>query len=182
MNIIDTPIADVKLIRPTVFSDERGHVFEAFQQDRYQQLLGIQHSFVQDNSVYSSQGVLRGSHFQTEQPQGKLIRVSHGSIFDVAVDIRLNSPTYGQWYSTILSADNHLQLWIPPGLAHGFLTLSKHAVCEYKLTDYYNPAAEYCLAWNDPTLNIKWPTNEPLLSTKDRLAKTLNNLYQNTAQ
>ena len=182
MEVQPTSIDDVKLIRPRIFEDERGYVFEAFQQQRYQNLLQIDLHFVQDNCVRSANNVLRGLHFQTHQPQGKLIRVSEGAIFDVAVDIRPDSNTFGQWFGTILSAQNQLQMWIPPGLAHGFLTLSPTALCEYKLTDYYQPDFEQCLIWNDPTLEIEWPTNEPLLSSKDRLGKTLNELADNPAK
>ena len=181
MKVITTSIPDVKIIRPRIFEDDRGLVFEAFQQKRYQELLQIEHSFVQDNSVCSTQGVLRGLHFQTKHPQGKLIRVSSGSIFDVVVDIRVQSATYGKWFGTVLSAENHQQMWVPPGFAHGFLTLSTNAICEYKLTDYYYPIFEQCLIWNDPALAIEWPINEPLLSPKDRLGKTLNELFMNQA-
>jgi len=168
MKIIDTNIADVKIIEPKVFGDERGFFLETFQLDRYRDLLGITAPFVQDNHSRSSKGILRGLHFQKTKPQGKLVRVVSGSVFDVAVDIRPNSPTFGQCETVILSADNKRQLWIPPGFAHGFLVLSDYADFEYKCTDYYDPADEGCICWNDPELNIAWPISDPILSTKDQ--------------
>ena len=168
MQVIDTKIADVKIIQPKVFGDERGFFLETFENKRYQQMLNIDFDFVQDNHSRSSKGVLRGLHFQTKHAQGKLVRVVRGEVFDVAVDIRKDSPTYGQWEGVILSEDNKTQFWIPPGLAHGFVVLSDIADFEYKCTDYYTPGFEGCLAWNDPQVGIEWPIDfEPLLSTKD---------------
>ena len=162
-------IDDVFLIEPKVFGDERGFFYESFNQKVFNEATGAQWSFVQDNHSKSSQGVLRGLHYQTVQPQGKLVRVVSGEVFDVAVDIRKDSPTYGQWVGEILSGTNHRQLWVPPGLAHGFLVLSESAEFLYKTTDYYAPAHERCIAWNDPTLQIAWPVmqGEPKLSAKD---------------
>ncbi|WP_313160242.1 dTDP-4-dehydrorhamnose 3,5-epimerase, partial [Mixta calida] len=168
MKIIDTRINDVKIIQPTVYGDARGFFLETFEKRRYQQLLGIDAEFVQDNYSRSGRHVLRGLHFQKTQPQGKLVRVARGEVFDVAVDIRPYSPTFGQWTSAILSEENQTQLWIPPGLAHGFVVLSESADFEYKCTDYYNPQDEACLLWNDPTINIEWPVAAPQLSDKDK--------------
>ncbi len=168
MQVIDTKIADVKIIQPKVFGDDRGFFLETFEKKRYQQMLNIDYDFVQDNHSRSSKGVLRGLHFQTKHAQGKLVRVVRGEVFDVAVDIRKDSPTYGQWEGVILSEENKTQFWIPPGLAHGFVVLSDIADFEYKCTDYYTPGFEGCLAWNDPEVGIKWPIDfEPLLSEKD---------------
>jgi len=168
MQIIDTKISDVKIIQPKVFGDERGFFLETFEANRYKQALNIDLDFVQDNHSRSSKGVLRGLHFQTKNPQGKLVRCVRGEVFDVAVDIRRDSPTFGQWAGVILSEENKTQFWIPPGLAHGFVVLSDIADFEYKCTDYYTPGFEGCLAWNDPDINIKWPINfSPLLSKKD---------------
>ena len=162
-------IADVFLIEPKVFGDERGFFFESFNQKAFNEATGTNLSFVQDNHSKSSQGVLRGLHYQVVQPQGKLVRVVAGEVFDVAVDIRKDSPTYGQWVGEILSASNQRQLWVPPGLAHGFVVLSDYAEFLYKTTDYYSPAHERCIAWNDPTVGIQWPamSGAPKLSAKD---------------
>ncbi|AXO69061.1 MULTISPECIES: dTDP-4-dehydrorhamnose 3,5-epimerase [Klebsiella] len=177
MHIKNTKIHDVKLIEPKVFGDERGFFLEVFEKKRYQEALNITFDFVQDNHSRSSYGVLRGLHFQTKDPQGKLVRVVRGKVFDVAVDIRPDSPTYGQWEGVILSEDNKHQFWIPPGLAHGFVVLSETADFEYKCTDYYSPGHEGCLLWNDPEVGIEWPIDfEPLLSEKDMLGKTLQEL------
>lgn len=174
MKVIDTKIADVKIIQPKVFGDERGFFLETFEKKRYQEMLNIDYDFVQDNHSRSSHGVLRGLHFQTKHAQGKLVRVVRGEVFDVAVDIRKDSPTYGQWQGVILSEDNKQQFWIPPGLAHGFLVLSDVADFEYKCTDFYTPGYEDCLIWNDPTVDIKWPIkSKPLLSNKDSEGKYL---------
>ena len=169
MEITRTPIADVLLIKPRVFGDARGFFFESFNQRDFAQATGVSATFVQDNHSRSGKGVLRGLHYQVECPQGKLVRVVRGSVFDVAVDIRRNSPTYGQWFGSVLSGDNKHQLWIPPGLAHGFLTLSDDTEFLYKTTDYYAPAHERCIRWDDPTLAIDWPKLdvEPQLSAKD---------------
>lgn len=168
MRVIDTDIHDVKIIEPKVFGDERGFFLETFQARRYQESAGIKLSFVQDNYSRSTKGVLRGLHFQKNKAQGKLVRVVRGEVFDVAVDIRTNSPTFGRWVSVILSEDNKRQFWVPPGFAHGFVVLSDSADFEYKCTDYYDPSDEGCLAWNDPTLAITWPLDKPVLSAKDQ--------------
>ncbi|OTQ55789.1 dTDP-4-dehydrorhamnose 3,5-epimerase [Gilliamella sp. A7] len=176
MEVIQTEIPDVKIVQPKVYGDERGFFLETFEQKRYQEMLGINLNFVQDNHSRSQKGVLRGLHFQTKNPQGKLVRVVRGKVFDVAVDIRKDSKTYGKWVGMILSEDNKTQLWIPPGLAHGFLVLSDIADFEYKCTNYYDPTSEACLLWNDPTVNIEWTISNPILSEKDKLGKTLKEL------
>ena len=163
-----TNIADVLLLTPKVFGDERGFFFESFNQRDFEQAVGYKVNFVQDNHSRSRQGVLRGLHFQTQHPQGKLVRVTAGEVFDVAVDIRPDSPTQGQWTGHHLSAENHQQLWVPPGLAHGFLVLSKTADFLYKTTDDYYPEHERSIAWNDPGLDINWPIEgSPTVSPKD---------------
>lgn len=177
MKVNDTKIHDVKLIEPKTFGDERGFFLETFEKKRYQEALNIDFDFVQDNHSRSSHGVLRGLHFQTKNPQGKLVRVVRGKVFDVAVDIRPDSPTYGQWEGVILSEENKNQFWIPPGLAHGFVVLSDIADFEYKCTDYYTPGFEGCLLWNDPELAIEWPIDfAPTLSEKDKLGKLFREL------
>lgn len=176
MEVIQTEIPDVKIIQPKVYEDDRGFFLETFEQKRYQEMLDIDFNFVQDNHSRSQKNVLRGLHFQKENPQGKLVRVVRGEVFDVAVDIRKDSSTYGKWVGVILSEDNKSQLWIPPGLAHGFLVLSDIADFEYKCTNYYNPNSEGCLVWNDSTVNINWPISTPTLSEKDKLGKTLQEL------
>ena len=160
-------IPDVVLIEPKVFGDARGFFFESFNQKAFNEATGTQHEFVQDNHSRSAKGVLRGLHYQVQQPQGKLVRVVRGAVFDVAVDIRKGSPTFGQWVGEELSEDNHRQLWVPPGFAHGFVMLSDAAEFLYKTTDYYAPQFERCIMWNDPTLDIDWPTQLPILSDKD---------------
>ncbi len=162
-------IPDVFLIEPKVFGDERGFFYESFNQKAFNEATGTHHHFVQDNHSRSSKGVLRGLHYQIEQAQGKLVRVVLGAVFDVAVDIRKRSPTFGQWVGIELSADNHRQLWVPPGFAHGFLVLSESAEFLYKTTDYYAPQYEKCIAWNDPDIGIVWPQSgrAPMLSAKD---------------
>ncbi len=169
MQVTPCTIADVLLIEPRVFGDARGFFYESFNQRAFQKATGLDLQFVQDNHSKSSQGVLRGLHYQLNQPQGKLVRVVAGEVFDVAVDIRRDSPTFGQWVGEILSGDNKRQLWVPPGLAHGFVVLSDSAEFLYKTTDYYAPEHERCIAWNDPTLAIQWPVlNQPFqLSAKD---------------
>lgn len=177
MKVNDTKIHDVKLIEPKTFGDKRGFFLETFEKKRYQEALNIDFDFVQDNHSRSSHGVLRGLHFQTKNPQGKLVRVVRGKVFDVAVDIRPDSPTYGQWEGVILSEENKNQFWIPPGLAHGFVVLSDIADFEYKCTDYYTPGFEGCLLWNDPELAIEWPIDfAPTLSEKDKLGKLFREL------
>ena len=161
-------IPDVVLIEPKVFGDARGFFFESFNQRAFNAATGTDYAFVQDNHSRSSQGVLRGLHYQIQQPQGKLVRVVQGAVFDVAVDIRQSSPTFGQWVGAELSGDNHRQLWVPPGFAHGFVVLSETAEFLYKTTDYYAPEYERCIAWNDATLAIDWRyQGTPKLSAKD---------------
>jgi len=176
MKVINTRIDGVKIIEPKVFGDARGFFLETFEKQRYQSLLDINFDFVQDNYSRSTKNVLRGLHFQRINPQGKLVRVVRGEVFDVAVDIRKDSPTYGQWEGVILSEENKKQFWIPPGLAHGFAVLSDIADFEYKCTDYYFPQYEECLLWNDPSVAIAWPVTQPLLSEKDKLGKFLKDL------
>lgn len=169
MKVITTKVADVLVIEPKVFGDERGFFFESFNQRTFNAATGTDQSFVQDNHSRSAKGVLRGLHYQVGQPQGKLVRVVRGAVFDVAVDIRPGSATFGEWFGLELSEHNNRQLWIPPGLAHGFLVLSDSADFLYKTTDYYSPAQERCIAWNDPVLAIDWPLagGNPTLSAKD---------------
>jgi len=169
MNVIRTAIPEVVLIEPKVFGDARGFFFESFNQKAFNDATGTNHQFVQDNHSRSAQGVLRGLHYQIQQPQGKLVRVVRGAVIDVAVDIRKSSPTFGQWVAEELSEDNHRQLWVPPGFAHGFVVLSEMAEFLYKTTDYYAPSFERCIAWDDPTLAIDWKLagRQPLLSAKD---------------
>lgn len=176
MKVIRTAIADVVLIQPKVFSDERGFFLESFQDQHYAEEAGITAKFVQDNHSRSAQNVLRGLHFQRQYPQGKLVNVSRGMVFDVAVDIRPDSATFGQWVGALLSEDNHHQLYIPPGLAHGFCVLSDFADFHYKCTEYYHPEDEGCLIWNDPDVGIAWPINQPILSSKDAAAASLKEL------
>jgi len=162
-------IPDVVLFEPKVFGDDRGFFFESFNQRQFEEAIGRKVSFVQDNHSRSARNVLRGLHYQIQQPQGKLVRVVQGEVFDVAVDIRKSSPTFGQWVGEVLSAENKKQLWIPEGFAHGFVVLSDFAEFLYKTTDYWAPEHERCVMWNDPELKIAWPTLEgkPMLSTKD---------------
>lgn len=176
MNVIKTKLKDCVIIEPKVFGDERGFFLETFQENRYAALAGISLPFVQDNHSRSSKGVLRGLHFQKTKPQGKLVRVVRGEVYDIAVDIRLDSETYGQWESVILSEENKTQFWVPPGFAHGFLVLSDIADFEYKCTDYYDYSDEGCLLWSDPSLNIPWPIDNPKLSEKDKNAPLLADL------
>jgi dTDP-4-dehydrorhamnose 3,5-epimerase len=169
MKIIDTKIPDVKILEPQVFGDARGFFMETWRQETFNQFVAKK-TFVQENHSKSKKGILRGLHYQTENTQGKLVRVISGEVFDVAVDIRKDSPTYGQWVGEYLSAENKKQLWVPEGFAHGFYVTSESAEFIYKCTDYYNPKVEVSIKWDDPTLNIKWPINEgeaPLLSDKD---------------
>lgn len=178
MNVTPLDIADVLLIEPKVFGDERGFFYESFNQQRFNEATGLGYDFVQDNHSKSAKGVLRGLHYQLPpKAQGKLVRVVAGEVFDVAVDIRKDSPTFGQWVGEILSADNKRQLWIPPGLAHGFLVLSESAEFLYKTTDYYAPELERCIRWDDQDLAIEWPIiGEPVLSGKDALGKRLSEI------
>lgn len=175
MKVSSTAIADVLIIEPRVFGDQRGFFFESFNQRDFNAATGSDFSFVQDNHSRSAKGVLRGLHYQLGQPQGKLVRVVRGAVFDVAVDIRPESPTFGAWAGLELNEFDNRQLWVPPGLAHGFLVLTDSAEFLYKTTDYYAPELERCIAWNDPTLNIDWPLEgEPVLSGKDRLGMSLD--------
>ena len=171
-----TAIPDVLIIEPKVFGDQRGFFFESFNEDAFNQLTGLNAKFVQDNHSRSAKGVLRGLHYQIQQPQGKLVRVVSGEVLDVAVDIRRKSPTFGKWVSALLTAQSHRQLWIPPGFAHGFIVLSDTADFLYKTTDYYAPAFERCIAWNDISIGIDWQLNGlmPMLSDKDTQGKLLD--------
>ncbi len=173
MQAIDTALPDVKIIEPKVFGDTRGFFFESFNQKAFDAAVGQHYDFVQDNHSKSSRGVLRGLHYQLEQAQGKLVRVVQGRVLDVAVDIRKSSPSFGQWVAVELSEDNQRQLWVPPGLAHGFVVFSETAEFLYKTTDYYAPAHERCIIWNDAQLSIDWQLNglEPQLSAKDQQGK-----------
>ncbi|MGD9660817.1 MAG: dTDP-4-dehydrorhamnose 3,5-epimerase [Porticoccaceae bacterium] len=168
MEITATAIPDVLLIKPKVFGDSRGYFQETFQAQRYQDA-GIEGNFVQDNLSLSQKGVLRGLHYQQPNPQGKLVYVLQGEVFDVAVDMRENSPTFGRWVGEYLSSENHHQLWVPPGFAHGFCVTSDTALFAYKCTEYYRPENEHCLLWNDADLDIRWPLDNPLVSAKDAL-------------
>lgn len=177
MQVQPLAIPEVLLLTPRVFGDERGFFFESFNARAFREATGLSLDFVQDNHSRSVRHVLRGLHYQVEQAQGKLVRVVQGEVFDVAVDIRRSSPTFGQWVGARLSAENKQQLWVPPGFAHGFLTLSESAEFLYKTTDYYAPQFERSLAWNDPTVGVEWPLHlldgAPLLSAKDVAGKVL---------
>jgi dTDP-4-dehydrorhamnose 3,5-epimerase len=174
MKVIPTAIPDVLILQPHVFGDERGFFLESFNERGFRDIVGGDVRFVQDNHSRSRYGVLRGLHYQIRQPQGKLVRVASGRVFDVAVDLHKSSPTFGRWVSTELSAENHRQLWIPPGFAHGFLVLSASADFVYKTTDYYAPEHERSIAWNDPAIGIDWPKEiAPVLSAKDGAAMPL---------
>ncbi|WP_408598170.1 dTDP-4-dehydrorhamnose 3,5-epimerase [Limnohabitans sp.] len=178
--VTTTPIDGVLILEPKVFGDARGFFFESFNARDFAQATGLERTFVQDNHSKSSLGVLRGLHFQVQHPQGKLVRVTQGSVFDVAVDIRRDSKTFGQWFGLELSADNKRQLWVPEGLAHGFLVTSESAEFLYKTTDYYHPEHERSLLWNDPAIGIDWPLHllsaPPLLAAKDSQATLLSDL------
>ena len=178
MEVTKTAIDGVLLLAPKVFGDSRGFFFESFNARVFAEATGLQLDFVQDNHSRSARHVLRGMHFQVNRPQGKLVRVVRGEVFDVAVDIRRDSPTYGRWVGERLSQTNQRQLWVPPGLAHGFLVLSESADFLYKTTDYYDPASERCLAWNDPGVGIDWPLEgqAPALSGKDQAGLALESL------
>ena len=174
MKVIETCIPDVLIIEPKVFGDERGFFYESFNAAAFEAATGLKRQFVQDNHSKSQRGVLRGLHCQIQQPQGKLVRVVAGEVFDVAVDLRKSSPSFGRWFGTHLSAQNQRQLWIPEGFAHGFVVLSESAEFLYKTTDYYAPEHERSLLWNDPALGIQWPIDEaPQLSAKDQAGKLL---------
>lgn len=172
MQVVKTNIPDVLIIEPKVFGDERGFFYESFNEKVFSKNTRVSLSFVQDNHSRSSKNVLRGLHYQIQQPQGKLVRVAVGEVFDVAVDLRKSSATFGQWVGVNLSAENKHQLWIPPGFAHGFLVLSEYADFLYKTTDYYAPEYDRTILWNDPDLGISWPIDgEPIVSTKDKVGK-----------
>lgn len=175
MKITATPLPGVLLIEPRVFGDERGFFLESYRADRLSEA-GITLPFVQDNHSRSRKGVLRGLHFQIKHPQGKLVRVTQGEVLDVAVDIRPGSPSFGKWYGARLSAENHLELWVPPGFAHGFAVLTETADFLYKCTDYYRPDDEGGILWNDPDIGINWPLADPQLSAKDRAYPRLKDI------
>lgn len=169
MQVIATNLPDVLVLAPKVFGDARGFFFESYNARQFAELTGVQATFVQDNHSRSARGVLRGLHYQLHQPQGKLVRVVRGEVFDVAVDLRRSSPHFGRWTGVRLSEENQRQMWVPPGFGHGFLVLSESADFLYKTTDYYAPEYERCVAWNDPAIGVEWPlAGEPLLSAKDR--------------
>ena len=175
MKVVPTTIPDIKIIEPRVFGDHRGFFIETWNEQRFREH-GVEATFVQDNFSFSRQGTLRGLHYQIKQTQGKLMRVVHGEIFDVCVDLRKSSATFGHWVGVVLSAENHRSLWVPPGFAHGFYVTSETAAFEYKCTEYYAKVHERTLLWNDPALNIEWPVRadvEPLIADKDRDGKTL---------
>jgi dTDP-4-dehydrorhamnose 3,5-epimerase len=168
MNIIATDIPEVLIVEPKVFGDDRGFFYESFNQRQWEAATGLTRAFVQDNHSRSVKGVLRGLHYQIEQPQGKLVRCAVGEVYDVAVDLRKSSPTFGKWVGVVLSAANKRQLWVPEGFAHGFLVLSDVAEFLYKTTDYYAPEHERCISWSDPAIGIEWPCEgKPILSGKD---------------
>ena len=169
MNVISTSIPDILILEPKIFGDQRGFFLESYNYKVFNGLTGLNVNFVQDNQSRSTKNVLRGLHYQIQQPQGKLVRVVSGAVFDVAVDIRKSSPTFGQWVGVELSEENNRQIWVPPGFAHGFLVLSNSADFLYKATDYYAPEYERCILWEDPDLSIEWPIDgEPQLSPKDK--------------
>ena len=173
MNVIKTEIPDLLILEPKVFGDARGFFMESFNAKTFRELTGVEVNFVQDNHSRSGRGVLRGLHYQIQQPQGKLVRVTSGSVFDVAVDMRRSSPTFGKWAGVELTGENHRQFWVPAGFAHGFLVLSETADFLYKTTDYYAPEFERSLFWNDPVVGVQWPLGgiEPLLAAKDQAGK-----------
>jgi dTDP-4-dehydrorhamnose 3,5-epimerase len=174
MNVVQTGLPGVVILEPTVFGDERGFFLESHNQRAFEEATGAHASFVQDNHSRSRKGVLRGLHYQIRQPQGKLVRVVAGEVFDVAVDLRRSSPAFGRWTGIRLSAENKRMLWVPPGFAHGFLVLSDAADFLYKTTDYYAPEHERCVIWNDPDIGIRWPLEqEPILAQKDRAGARL---------
>jgi dTDP-4-dehydrorhamnose 3,5-epimerase len=170
VKILQTALNDAFIVEPKVFEDERGFFFESFNQKKFENYAKV--NFVQDNHSKSKKGVLRGLHYQTNQPQGKLVRVVSGSVFDVAVDLRTKSSTFGNWFGVELSSENKRQFWIPTGFAHGFVVLSDVAEFVYKTTDYYDPQSEECILWNDKDLNIEWPITDVFVSQKDSLGKT----------
>lgn len=173
MNVIETPIVDAFVVEPKVFGDHRGFFLETYSRSRYEEH-GITGDFVQDNLSFSRRGVLRGLHFQNPNAQGKLVSCPLGEVYDVAVDIRVGSPTFGKWFGVLLSAENKKQFWVPPGLAHGFVVVSETALFSYKCTAYYAPQHEHSILWNDPALAITWPSLETSLSAKDQKALRLS--------
>ena len=173
MNVIKSEIPDVLVIEPKVFGDDRGHFYESYNEREFVRRTGITACFVQDNHSRSARNVLRGLHYQVKQAQGKLVRVVAGEVFDVAVDLRKSSPTWGKWTGARLSAENKRMLWIPVGFAHGFVVLSDSADFLYKTTDYYAPEHERCIIWNDPDIGIEWPLEEPILAAKDKVGRRL---------
>ena len=174
MEVIQTAIPEVLILEPKVFGDDRGFFIESYNAQKFTDATGLKCEFVQDNHSRSSKGVLRGLHYQIQQPQGKLVRVTSGEVFDVAVDIRASSPTFGKWVGARLSEENKRQMWVPPGFAHGFLVLSDHADFLYKTTDFYAPQYECCIKWDDPSIGIQWPITEPpILSAKDNAGLSL---------
>jgi dTDP-4-dehydrorhamnose 3,5-epimerase len=176
MNVIQTLLPGVVILEPKVFGDDRGYFLETYRADRYMNE-GINATFVQDNESFSSHGILRGLHYQLNHPQGKLVRVGQGEVYDVALDIRVGSPTFGQWHGVLLSGENKRQFYVPPGFAHGFYVISKTATFLYKCTNYYAPQDEHGILWNDPDLKIDWPTKaEPLLSNKDGVLPKLKDV------
>lgn len=175
MNVIKTALSEVLILEPTIFGDERGFFQESYNKKAFDKAIGANTIFVQDNHSRSKKNILRGLHYQIKQPQGKLVRVVQGKVFDVAVDLRKSSATFAQWVGVELSSDNHRQMWIPPGFAHGFLVLSEQADFLYKTTDYYAPEYECSICWDDPTIGINWPESTPILSAKDEQAVTLAN-------
>ena len=175
IQVTPTALPEVKLIEPRVFGDARGFFFESFNARSFAEQVDSGFEFVQDNHSRSAKGVLRGLHYQIHQPQGKLVRVVEGEVFDVAVDLRRSSPRFGKWAGVVLSADNHRQLWVPPGFAHGFVVLSESAQFLYKTTDFWYPEHERCLLWNDPAIGIEWPIDfEPVLAAKDAAGRLLS--------
>jgi len=179
MNCLTTPLPGLLIVEPKVFGDERGFFFESFNQQTWHNLTGLDKSFVQHNHSRSARNVLRGLHYQIRQPQGKLVRVVSGEVFDVAVDLRRSSPTFGQWFGATLSAENKRQMWVPEGFAHGFCVTSEYADFLYLTTDYWAPEYERCIAWNDPAIGIDWPlSGEPLLSARDMAGTALDQADQ----
>ena len=176
MNVIQTNLPEVLVIEPRVFGDDRGFFYESFNAKKFAELTGVETSFIQDNHSLSAKNVLRGLHYQIRQPQGKLVRIVAGEVFDVAVDVRRSSPRFGQWTGVVLSAENKRQMWIPAGFAHGFLVVSDSAEFLYKTTDYWAPEHERCLQWDDPAVAIQWPfMGEPVMSAKDQQGQLLAN-------
>jgi dTDP-4-dehydrorhamnose 3,5-epimerase len=174
MNVIATPLEGLLVLEPRVFGDERGFFYESYNARQFAEATGVTASFVQDNHSRSRKGVLRGLHYQIQQAQGKLVRVTDGAVYDVAVDVRKSSPTFGQWFGIALTSENKLQMWIPPGFAHGFVVTSDNAEFLYKTTDYWAPGHERAILWNDPAIGIQWPLDvTPMLSHKDQAAALL---------